>query len=84
MKQEWLKSDDHSDRWCCFLVFDDHVDVLARLGPTQKIHRNGMTLDEARVLWNALVLQHWHHCSDDEIDAHAMSHRRLREIIYGE
>ena len=77
---EWLRADD-TECWACFLVFDDRVDVLAFVGPTERINRS-LTIDAARQLWNDLRQRGWHHATDEEIDQHEMSHRRLRGIAY--
>jgi hypothetical protein len=64
------------------LVFDNYVDVLAVISPTERIDRS-MMLDEARALWTTLQQRGWCRATDAEIDNHKMTHRRLREIAYG-
>src|SRR5262245_53143617 len=37
MKMEWLRAGDSAPAcWACFLIFDDHVDVLAVIGPNER------------------------------------------------
>jgi hypothetical protein len=81
MSQQWLR-DDNSDRWACFLVFDNRIDVLAVLSPHKLIDRT-MTRDNARKLWSDLVADGWRHVSNDELDQQQMSYRRLRYLAYG-
>jgi hypothetical protein len=40
MRQEWMRAGDSTPAcWACFVIFDDHVDVLAVIGPTERIDR---------------------------------------------
>lgn len=83
MKMEWLRAGDSAPAcWACFLIFDDHVDVLAVIGPNERIDGH-MTLTAARKLWSDLKQRGWHHATDAEIDQHQMTHRALRRIAYG-
>jgi hypothetical protein len=83
MKMEWMRAGDSTPAcWACFLIFDDHADVLALISATERIDRS-MTLDEARALWNELQQRGWYRPRDAEIDDHEMTHRKLREIAYG-
>jgi hypothetical protein len=82
MTMEWLRADDSTDVcWACFMVYDDRVDVLAVIGPTERIDRS-MAADAARTVWNELPQRGWHRANDEEIDQYQMSHRRLRRIAY--
>jgi hypothetical protein len=82
MSQEWLRSNHSTTNWACFNIFDNRIDVLAVIGPTERIHRT-MSREEARALWNELRLRGWHHASDEEINDHEMSHKKLLGIAYG-
>jgi hypothetical protein len=80
---EWMRAGDSAPAcWACFLIFDDHVEVLAVIGPKERVDRP-MTPDEARTLWADLRERGWHRATDGEVDSHEMTHRRLREIAYG-
>jgi hypothetical protein len=75
-------NDDDTDTcWACFEIYDDHVMVLAIIGPNERVDRS-LTIDAARVVWNDLRQRGWHHATDEEIDQYQMSHRRLRRIAY--
>src|SRR5262245_20935976 len=38
VKMEWLRAgDNHPAAWACFLIFDDHVDVLAIIGAKERV-----------------------------------------------
>src|SRR5437660_1887675 len=51
MRMEWLRAGDNSPACgACFIVFDGHVDVLAVIGPKERIDRS-MSPDAARALW---------------------------------
>jgi hypothetical protein len=83
MKMEWMRADDTTDtNWACFLIFDDRADVLALIGPNERVDR-AMTHDAARQLWSDLHRRGWYRPTDAEIDACQMTHRKLREIAYG-
>jgi hypothetical protein len=83
MRMAWLRAGDATPAcWACFLVFDDHVDVLAVIGPNERVDRS-MTPDAARKVWADLRQRGWYRASDAEIDHHQMTHRRLRQIAYG-
>jgi hypothetical protein len=80
---EWMRAGDSAPAcWCCFLVFDDHADVLAVIGPKERVDRR-MSHDDARALWNDLKQRGWYHASEDELQRFQMSHRELRRIAYG-
>src|SRR5262249_60113389 len=80
MKMEWLRAGDSAPAcWACFLIFDDHVDVLAVIGPNERIDGH-MTLTAARKLWSDLKQRGWYHATDAEIDQHQMTHRALRRL----
>jgi hypothetical protein len=83
MRQEWMRAGDSAPAcWACFVVYEEHVEVLAVIGPTQRIDRS-MSPAAARTLWNELRQRGWYRASEAEIDHHEMSHRRLRQIAYG-
>jgi hypothetical protein len=83
MKMEWMRAgDDTPACWACFLIFDDRVEVLAVIGSNERIDRS-MTADAARQVWNDLKQRGWQHATDEELNQHQMSHRRLRQIAYG-
>jgi hypothetical protein len=83
MRMEWLRASDNFPAcWACFLVYDDRVDVLAITGSKQRIDRS-MSPAEARTLWADLCECGWHRASEEEINQHQMSHRKLRLIVYG-
>jgi hypothetical protein len=47
MRMEWLRAGDSSPAcWACFIVFDGHLDVLAVIGPKERIDRS-MSRDAA-------------------------------------
>jgi hypothetical protein len=80
---EWMRAGDGTPAcWACFIILDGHVDVLAVIGPSERVDR-GMSRDDARALWADLRHRGWHHATDEEINDHQMSHRRLRQIAYG-
>jgi hypothetical protein len=80
---QWMRAGDSAPAcWTCFIVYDNHVDVLAVIGPNERIDRS-MSPDDARALWNDLKQRGWHHATDEELNHHQMSHRRLRQIAYG-
>jgi hypothetical protein len=82
MKMEWMRAGDSAPAcWACFSVFDDHADVLAVIGPKERLDGH-MTLAAARALWSDLRRRGWYKPTDDEINACQMTHRRLREIAY--
>lgn len=82
MKMEWLRHGDSMPAcWCCFLVYDHHDEVLGVIGPTERIDRS-MSPDDARKVWADLRARGWYRPSSTEIDAHRMTHRRLREIAF--
>jgi hypothetical protein len=83
MRHEWMRAGDNTPAcWACFVVYDDHVDVLAVIGPHERIDRT-MTPDAARALWTDLQARGWYKATDAEIDHHQMSHRTLRRMAYG-
>ncbi len=83
MRMEWLRAGDNSPAcWACFIVFDGHVDVLAVIGPKERIDRS-MSPDAARALWADLRQRGWYRASEAEINHHQMSHRKLRRMAYG-
>jgi hypothetical protein len=48
MRQEWLRAGVSTPAcWACFVIFDDHVEVLAVIGPEERID-GSMTPDAAR------------------------------------
>jgi hypothetical protein len=63
--------------WACFIIFEDHVDVLAVVGAGGRIDRS-MSPDEARALWTDLGQRGWYRTSEAEVNHHQMSHRKLR------
>jgi len=83
MRQEWLRAGDSTPAcWAVFLVFDERVDVLAVIGPSERIDRS-MSPDEARALWADLQRRGWYRASEAEINHHQMSHSKLRRMAYG-
>jgi hypothetical protein len=81
MRQEWLRADHSTDtHWALFLIFDDHVHVLAVL--KNRLIDERMSKPAARAVWNELRQQGWHHATDEEVIRHGMSHRRLRDVAY--
>jgi len=83
MRMEWMRAGDSTPAcWACFLIFDDHVDVLAVIGSNERIDGR-MTLTAARKLWHDLKQRGWHHATDVVIDQHQMTHKRLRVLAYG-
>ena len=58
------------------------MEVLAVIGPKERVDRS-MTVEQARVLWSDLLQRGWSRPSDEEIEPHQMSHRKLRFIAYG-
>jgi hypothetical protein len=83
MKMEWMRAGDNAPAcWACFLIFDDRVEVLAVIGSNERIDRS-MTFDAARQVWDELKQRGWYHATDEELNHHQMSHRRLRQIAYG-
>jgi hypothetical protein len=82
MKMEWMRAgDDVPACWACFLIFDDHVEVLAVIGPKERID-GSMSPDAARQVWVDLRDRGWYRPTDAEIDHHQMTHRKLREIAF--
>jgi hypothetical protein len=80
---EWMRAGDSAPAcWACFLIFDDRVDVLAVIGPKERIDRS-MQPDAARQVWTDLRDRGWYRATPVEIDHHQMTHRRLRRIAYG-
>jgi hypothetical protein len=63
--------------WACFVIYDDHVDVLAVIGQNERIDRS-MTPDAAD-----LQQRGWLRVPEAEIVKRGMSHRALRRIAYG-
>src|SRR5262249_46952007 len=83
MKMEWLRAGDSTPAcWACFMIFDDHAEVLAVIGANERID-DRMTLTDARKLWSDLKQRGWYRATDEEINHHQMSHRALRRIAYG-
>jgi hypothetical protein len=83
MRMEWLrKGDDTPACWACFLVFDDHVEVLAVVGANEHIDR-AMSAEDARTVWRDLIARGWQRVTDDDVARRAMTMRKLREIAYG-
>jgi hypothetical protein len=83
MRMEWMRAGDNARAcWACFLIFDDRVEVLAVIGSNERIDRS-MTFDAARQVWDELKQRGWYHATDEELNHHQMSHRRLRQIAYG-
>jgi hypothetical protein len=67
MKMEWMRAGDSIPAcWACFMVFDNHAEVLAVIGANERIDGR-MTLTAA---------------TEEEINHHQMSHRALRRIAY--
>ena len=82
MRLEWMRAGDSTPAcWAAFLIFDDHVEVLAVIGPHERIDRS-MTPDDAREVWSDLRARGWHRASDAEIDRHQMTLKKLRAIAY--
>jgi hypothetical protein len=78
MRQQWLRAGDTTPAcWACFVIFDEHVDVLAVTGPNQRLDRT-ITPDAARALWNELRQGGWYRA----ITIIRSSRRRLRVIAY--
>jgi hypothetical protein len=83
MRMEWMRAGDSAPAcWACFLIFDEHVDVLAVIGSKERIDRS-MTPDAARKVWTDLRQRGWYRATAAEIDHHRMTHRRLGQIAYG-
>ena len=83
MKMEWMHAGDSTPAcWACFMIFDDHAEVLAVIGANERIDGR-MTLTAARKLWSDLKQRGWYRATDEEITHHQMSHRALRRIAYG-
>jgi hypothetical protein len=83
MRMEWMRAGDAIPAcWACFLVFEAHVDVLAVVGPNERIDRS-MTMQEARALWAELQQRGWHRATEAELNHHQMTHRELRRMTYG-
>jgi hypothetical protein len=79
--QEWLRADPDTDtHWALFLIFDDHVHVLAVLD--NRLIDERMSMPAARAVWNELRQQGWHHAIDEEVGRHEMSHQKLRDVAY--
>jgi hypothetical protein len=80
MRQEWLRAGDATPAcWGCFVIFDDHVEVL--FGPTERID-GSMTPDAARKVW-ADLQRGWYRATEADLNRHQMSHRALRRMAYG-
>jgi hypothetical protein len=83
MRTEWLRAGDHAPAcWAAFLIFDQHVEILAVISPTERIDR-AMSTDEARDIWRDLCARGWQRATDADIDRHQMTFKKLREAIYG-
>jgi hypothetical protein len=81
MRMEWMRSDDNAPAcWACFMVYDDPVDVLAVIGPNERIDRS-MSPEGARSLWADLRQRGWRRASNEEVNRHQMSHRKLLRAI---
>jgi hypothetical protein len=78
---EWMRAGDTPACWACFEIYDDKVRVLAVLS-TGLIDRD-MSVEAARDMWADLSRQGWQRTTDQEVNDHAMSHRKLREMAYG-
>jgi hypothetical protein len=78
---EWMIAGD-SAHWACFLIFPDHVEVLAAISASERLDRS-MSTDEAREIWSDLRARGWRRATDAEIDRHQMTLKKLREIAYG-
>ena len=83
MRMEWMRAGDAAPAcWACFLIFDDRADVLAVIGPKERVDRS-MALDAARKVWTDLQERGWYRATEAEIDHHQMTHRKLRHMAYG-
>jgi hypothetical protein len=83
MRMEWMRARDNAPAcWACFLIFDSHVDVLAVIGPNERVDRT-MTPDAARALWADLQQRGWCRATEADLNKHQMSHRALRHMAYG-
>ena len=83
MKIEWMRGGDSTPAcWACFMIFDNHAEVIAVIGANERIDGH-MTLTAARKLWSDLKQRGWYRATDEEINHHQMSHRALRRIAYG-
>jgi hypothetical protein len=74
-----LRNSNHNTHWACFLVFDNHVDILGVVG-SERLHRLNVPLDQARALWSELVLRGWHHATDDEVIEAQMTYQKLLDL----
>ena len=83
MRQEWLRAGDSTSAcWACFVIFDDHVEVLAVIGPMERID-GSMAPEAARRVWADLHQRGWCRVTEAELNNHQMSHRALRHMAYG-
>jgi hypothetical protein len=80
---EWMRAGDSAPAcWACFLIFDDHADVLAVIAPKERVDHS-MPLDAARKVWTDLQERGWYRATEAEIDYYQMTHRKLRHMAYG-
>jgi hypothetical protein len=83
MRAEWLRAGDQTPAcWAGFLVFDDHVEILAVISATEHIDQS-MPTDEARAIWADLRARGWQRATDADIVRYEMSVKKLRAIAYG-
>jgi len=83
VRQEWLRAGDSTPAcWALFMIFDNHAEVLAVIGPSERIDGR-MTLAAARKLWSDLKLRGWYRATDEEVVHHQMTLRALQKIAYG-
>jgi hypothetical protein len=83
MRMEWLRAgDDTPACWSCFLVFDDHVEILAVISPSERIDR-AMSTEDARTVWRDLIARGWTRATDEDVARREMTMKKLREIMYG-
>jgi hypothetical protein len=68
--------------WACFVIFHDHVEVLAVIGPEERID-GSMTPDAARKVWADLQQRGWCRVTEADLNRNQMSHRALRRMAYG-
>jgi hypothetical protein len=86
MRQEWMRAGDSTPAcWACFVIFDDHVDVLAVIGPTERIDRT-MTPDAARTLWADLHARGWYRATEADLNTpdvapHVAAHGLREEMM---
>jgi hypothetical protein len=76
MKMEWMRAGDSTPAcWACFMIFDNHAEVLAVIGANERIDGH-MTLIAARKLWSDLKQRGWYRATEEEINHYQRSHAR--------